>query len=314
MKIHIDNVNVLAQTGPNVFALRLAKGLFEAGHEVVFDNGVSADVSLVFIEPSGAPLAPKIVQRLDGIWSKPGSFNEANFKIKRLYDLSDGVVFQSMFDRQFIEHNWGVHKKISATIHNGINVDKVTSFSHAELASLRNSYDLVFVSSANWHPQKRLRANTELFLHLRDIVKKKCCYIVLGSNPNYIISDVDVFYTGTVAEKTYLEIYSMADWMLHLSWRDHCPNTNIECLSQGTPIICSKDSGSAELINGYGIVVSEQQANDLKPFDYDNPPIIDISVVKSLTKPNIAHLPNVSMTNCAAQYITILEQACTSAT
>ena len=38
MKIHVDNVNLSAGTGPNTFASRLAKKLFELGHEVVFDR------------------------------------------------------------------------------------------------------------------------------------------------------------------------------------------------------------------------------------------------------------------------------------
>jgi hypothetical protein len=53
MKIHLDNVNVSAKTGPNTFAKRLAKAFFESGHEVILNSGKDADVSIVFIEPSG---------------------------------------------------------------------------------------------------------------------------------------------------------------------------------------------------------------------------------------------------------------------
>jgi hypothetical protein len=102
MKVHFDGVNFNSLSGPNTFAGRLARGLFESGHEVTL-SVAEADVSLVFIERSGAPLAKKVVQRLDGVWFKPEEFHTKNSNIKALYGAADAVVFQSEFDRNFVE-------------------------------------------------------------------------------------------------------------------------------------------------------------------------------------------------------------------
>lgn len=306
MRIQFDNCNFQSKTGPNTFGLRLAKELYNQGHEVVFEHN-QVDISLVFIEPTGAQLSKKVVQRLDGIWSKPIDFESKNKQIKRLYDSSDAVVFQSSFDKKFIENVWGKSKH-HAVIHNGVKINPISSFSSPELEKIRQQYDYVFVSSANWHPQKRLKANTELFMHLKTLLDKKCCYLVLGENPDYVISDKDVFYAGSVPERLYMEIYAMANWMIHLAWRDHCPNTNIECLSQNTPIICSEDSGSAEIIGNHGVVLKEQIENDLKLFNYDEPPLIDVTQLTELKNINVKSVPDVSIERCANQYIELFKQ------
>ena len=61
MKIHFDNVNFSSRSGPNSFALRLAKELTRLGHQISLDC-ISCDLSLVFIEPSVSPLSKKIFQ------------------------------------------------------------------------------------------------------------------------------------------------------------------------------------------------------------------------------------------------------------
>lgn len=305
MKIHFDNCNFAALSGPNVFANRLARQLFEMGHEIV-DVGTNADVSLVFIEPSGKKLAKRVVQRLDGLWTKPDEFEVKNRNIKALYEIADVVIFQSEFDKNFAVHNWGLCRS-SNVIMNGIKIAPVKEFTSPELMALRNQYDLVFTCSANWHPQKRLKANVELFLHLKKTLNANCCLIVMGANPDYVIANPHVFYAGSVPENIYMQVYSMSDWMIHLAWRDHSPNVCVECLSQRTPIICSSDGGTQELVGDFGIVIHENIANDNKPFDYDKPPIIDFNVIRSLEKPT--RQPNdVSIETCANKYVKVFER------
>lgn len=118
MIVHFDNVSrTRSRTGPNTFAARLAYGLEELGHRVQY-SAIGADVSLVFIERSGAPVAGKVVQRLDGTWSKPLEFARKNVGIERTYLSADAVVFQSEFDRRFVEHHWGKHRD-ATVVRNG---------------------------------------------------------------------------------------------------------------------------------------------------------------------------------------------------
>lgn len=285
MKIHFDNVNFGSQTGPNTFATRLARKLFESGHEVT-GEGPSADVSLIFIERSGRPLAKKVVQRLDGIWFKPADYATKNSGIRSTYDFADAVVWQSEFDMQMTT-KWFDRPRIGDTlsrvIHNGIEVNPVKELTIPALVNLRSDYKKMYVCSANWHPQKRLRDNIALYKKLRES-ESNSCLIILGHNPDVRVADPHIFYAGSQPAEAYNEIYAAADWMLHLAWADHCPNVVVEALAQGTPVICSTVGGTKEIVGSYGLAlpdVSTSQYN-YELYDYDNPPEVDLSAINVL--------------------------------
>ena len=101
-----------------------------SGHEIELDNGTNSDVSIVFIERSGKPLAKKVIQRLDGIWFSPAEFKSKNTFIKNLYENADGVIWQSDFDRQMVTKWWGLPKN-GVVIRNGINVSITSKKIHA---------------------------------------------------------------------------------------------------------------------------------------------------------------------------------------
>lgn len=281
MKIHFDNVNLQAKTGPNTFASRLAKALFEAGHTVQFDCH-DADLSLVFIELSGSPLAKRVVQRLDGIWFKPNEFHTKNRNIENLYVKADHVICQSEFDYNMVTKWWG-GKSNSSVIHNGIDITPVEKITIPELAKIRQTYEQVFICSSNWHPQKRLRSNLKLFDHLRKTQVPNSCLFVMGNNPDVMTTDPHVFYTGSQPFEVYSQIFAVSNWMLHLAWADHCPNVVIESLSQGTPVICSQVGGTRELVGQFGLILDESSYN-YELADYDNPPDIDVTQISFLPK------------------------------
>jgi len=277
MKIHLDNVNMSSNSGPNSFGKRLAMGLIESGHEVELYDGRNADVSIVFIEPSGRPLAKKVIQRLDGIWFSPEEFETKNSSIKKLYQSADGVIWQSEFDKGMTTKWWG-NPKNGSIIRNGINAPEIKKFQIPALEQIRQQYEMLFVCSANWHPQKRLMKNIELYKHLRSFYSS-AALIVLGSNPTKV-ADPHIFYAGSQPHDVCLEIFSASNWMLHLAWLDHCPNTVVEALSQGTPVICSEHGGTKELVQGYGVILKEESDYNFELTNYDNPPKINVTQIK----------------------------------
>lgn len=310
MRIHFDNVRLESHSGPNTFARRLARQLFSAGHEVVEGSGVDSDVSLVFIEPSGAPLARRVVQRLDGIWFKPTEFAVKNARIRALYEKADHVVLQSDFDRSMVERWWGARP--ADVIRNGIDVTPVKELTIPALAEMRSQYDRIYVCSSNWHPQKRLRDNVRLFQRLRQAAPRSCL-IVMGSNPDVMVADPHVFYTGPVGPDVYLQVYAAADWMLHLAWADHCPNVVVEALSQGTPVVCSEVGGTRELIGqgAYGMVLKERDPYDFGLFDYDDPPVLDVDQVTVLpTRHELDYsgIPSIDIRHVATQYVDLFNR------
>jgi glycosyltransferase involved in cell wall biosynthesis len=305
MKLHLDNVNFSSRTGPHTFGQRLAKKLIETGHDVVLDDGSDADASIVFIEPSGRPLAKKVVQRLDGIWFKPQQFKTLNVKIKALYEKADGVIFQSSFDFYMVSHYWGENPNWKV-VRNGIDAPHV-KVSNIDLLGLRDQFKTIFVCSANWHPQKRLRANIEFFLEqLKQ--EPNSCLIVMGSNPDVHVAHPKIFYTGSIPHELCLEVYRIADWMIHLAWLDHCPNVVVEALSQETPVICSFYGGTSELIGDFGLVVPEQTPYGFDLVDYDRPPEINVSSIVLPERSTLGKHIDISMDSVVRSYIELIER------
>jgi len=305
VKIHLDNVNLNSNSGPNSFGRRLAQAFLENGHDVELHDGRKADASLVFIEPSGAPLAKKVVQRLDGIWFSPHEFETKNVNIKKLYQVADAVVWQSEFDRGMTTRWWNEPKK-GSVIRNGINVEPIKKFSIPTLEQLRQQYEMLFVCSANWHPQKRLLDNISLYRHLRSFYDS-AALIVMGSNPAKV-ADPHIFYTGPQSHEVCLEVFSAANWMIHLAWLDHCPNTVVESLSQGTPVICSEQGGTKELVREYGVVLRETNEYNYELVDYENPPKVDVAQLNGKLpdlRNSFSHV-DVSMSTCFEQYVNLL--------
>lgn len=308
MRVHFDNVDFNAPTGPNTFAARLARKLFENGHEVLGD-AAGADVSLVFIEPTGRPLAPRVVQRLDGIWFKPEDFQTKNVGIRKLYERADAIVWQSLFDRRMTLTHFGFPRaRRCEVIHNGIDLTPVKAITIPKLAEMRAAYDKIYVCSSNWHPQKRLGANIKLFNRLRQ-KHPNSCLIVLGNHPDVRLASPHIFFSGSVSPEVYLQIYAAANWMLHLAWADHCPNVVIEALSQGTPVACSEVGGTKELVGSYGVVLKEAPYN-YELADYDNPPDIDVTQIDDLPdRQQLEHATaDIDINNVAKRYVQLFEE------
>jgi glycosyltransferase involved in cell wall biosynthesis len=310
VKVHFSGVNFSARTGPNVFASRLARAMCDDGIELVDVDDY--DVALVFIEPNTKLNFKKpYVHRLDGIWSKPENFDANNQSIKRIYDGASHVVFQSKFDRTFIERHFGACHNESV-IHNGTTLKNSAGIFYLNdaLSSLRDQNDYVFVCSANWHRQKRLRENIELFKHLRSniLLNKRCVLIVMGNNPDHVVADPTIFYTGSLSEEDCDQVFNISDAMFHLAWGDHCPNTVIEALSWNVPVFCSDVGGTCEIVGENGFVLKDAQFFGEK-FDYDVPPRIDVMQVSEWPIfPSKFNIDTIDIRKIALKYAKILKK------
>jgi glycosyltransferase involved in cell wall biosynthesis len=292
MKIYFDNVNFASRSGPNTFAIRLAKQLHLMGHDPFVSNE-DYDIAIVFIQPTSyLNLKKPFVQRCDGIWSKKENFQQNNSGIKWTYDHANAVVIQSRFDFEFIKKHFGWQKQEIRIIGNGIDFQEIIDANKKNtlsLKTLRSNYNQILVASSNWHPQKRLDVNYELFKHIRqqNIKNDNTCLIVMGSNahlPEDKTIRPHVFMTGDREHEDCLQIYSQSDYMLHMCFGDHMPNTVCEAVACGLPIICSNVGGTKEIIythaGDYGFKIKEKENFKFDLFDYDFPPQIDVTQFK----------------------------------
>jgi len=305
VNIHFSNVNFSSSTGPNTFAARLASELMSFGHELVPASD-QYDSLLAFIEPVTIPRPnAKTIQRLDGIWFKPDEFYIKNQHIKWAYDNFDHIIWQSEFDKKMTEYHWGA--RVGSVIRNGIAIERSIP-SNENLLKLRKKYDYLFVCSANWHRQKRLRENIDLFLNLKKNSKyENSGLIVLGNNPDHIVDNSSIYYAGSVPHSLCLEIYSAADWMIHLAWLDHCPNVVVESLSQQCPVICSSSGGTKEIVKNNGLIIQEDKEYKYELLDYDSPYKLDISKITDLPTIDVS-CDYLNINTIAKEY----ERICTS--
>ena len=312
MKILFSNVNFGSRTGPNTFAMRLALQLGNMGHIIADPNDY--DVELTFIENPTGRLKRPVVQRLDGIWFKPDEYH-LNSRIQSLYKSSEYVIWQSDFDRRMTTKHFG--EKISGVvISNGYPLDNVSSSVyeiHEEIFNLKNEYDVIFCSSANWQPQKRLAANYDLFKLCEKQLRsngKKAAYIIMGSSPDIRISDKNVFFTGDVEHDVCSSVYRVSDYMIHLAWLDHCPNTVVEAIAHECPVICSSSGGTHEIVGPSGGIVIQDADYGFELMNYDRPPSIDISnFVLPTEKPKI-NAACVDIMNVAKKYELVFNKLC----
>ena len=328
MRIYFDGVDFGSRTGPNSFALRLARQLSLMGH-VVADHD-DYDVALVFVEATSRlnPRKP-YVHRLDGFWMKPEEFKSGhNARIIETLAAASAVIWQSEFDRDMSIRWLGRPPGYAKTsTHCRVIPNGVPLRSRDELSAglrnlpIRTEHDEVFVCAANWHPQKRLAANIQLFRQVRRDPRRSCL-IVLGAHPDVMVRstpDDRIFYAGSLPHEECLALYSIADWMIHLAWLDHCPNTVVEALSVGTPVVCSAAGGTVELLrdptggNRHRGEVINERPHDLALADYDHPPDIT-SIIATVDHMPTSFPPfsvdDLSIEACAAKYISVLEGAC----
>ena len=300
MKIFLDNVNVNSTSGPNSFAKKLSKCFIEMGHTVdtlLKDMVHSPDVQLSFIA-SAFKIAP-IIQRLDGIYfNTDQDFNVQNKPIAATYWSSESVIFQSDFNKKLTEKFFGIHKD-SHVIRNGTDLDLIDSIPSMNEKVLDN-FESVWCCASSWRPHKRLSENIEYFL---ENASDTTCFVIAGGNPDRIIKDKRIFYSGNLPWKNLVSLYKRSDRFIHLSWLDHCPNVVVDARAAGCQIVCSSSGGTKEIAGKDSIVIEEKEEWDFTPCQLYKPPKLDFSR-------NIENNYNsdISISHAAHEYIKVFNE------
>ena len=278
MNIHLDNVNLSSTSGPNSFASKLYKYALKQGHS--FDTALEPDVYLAFIETYRAKqgLDKPLFTRLDGIYFNTDSdYNLQNTNIRRTYELADGVIFQSDFNKDLVTKYFGEHQN-NVVIHNGADLEAI-----ANAEPLKNpvidKFENVWCCAASWRPHKRLQDNINYFLeHKGD----NDCLIIAGK-PDKVIKDTNLFYVGDIKPHTLLSLYKRSKFFIHLAWLDHCPNVVVDASASGCHIVCSSSGGTRE-IAGLNSTIVEEAEWDFRPTRLYNPPKMDVTKKFNNTK------------------------------
>lgn len=247
-------------SGKHKFLHRLAKEFKAKGIKVVDNN---ADILLHIGRNISKKKAKKVVMRVDGlILNKAQSYKKKNDKILRYINKSDAIIYQSLFCERSYRKFLGVKKK-NKIIFNGANPNEF----------LPRDKKNFFLANCRWRPHKREKQTCESFIAALE--RGLDSDLIVAGNADKTIEHPRIRYAGWIHPNTLRRMLSEAIATIHLSWLDWCPNSMVESIVAGCPIIYSDSGGSSEVGFGYGIGIDDDNWDFKNPCYLYNPPKMD---------------------------------------
>lgn len=243
-------------TGKGFFAHRLAEPLAGLGVCFVGAND-KHDINLAISPNNGPTKHSKYILRLDGVyWDK--HLDPRNKHIAANYAKADGVVYQSEFCKKGAEVQLGKFgvkcTGAIAVINNGADSEFYTN-----IPAAKKEFKYQVIASARWRRNKRLMEIATTIIKLGDEYG-----LWVAGKPDYKIKHPRIKYLGRLDQKPLASYYKGADIMLHLAPYDPCPNSVIECIAAGTPVVCTNSGGTPELVGDDNGIISKADT----PFDF----------------------------------------------
>lgn len=312
--------------GPRNFISRLKDAITSAHLADIETNPDTSDIRIECIHNMSPESNIPYVLRLDGIYHDSkntiGNTFLLNMPIYEAYKNAKGVIFQSEFDRWMAHIHFGEHQN-SIVINNGANIK---GFNQDQLMKHKKALNKrVILASSKWRRHKRLSECVQAFSLLPkeyDDVKFKIAGHIEQKEQDYLKSLVSdeskLNFLGNLSQNNiYLENMS-ASVFLHLSWFDHCPNSVIEAMSCGTPVVCSNQGGTKELIEKTkcGLVAEIDDDYDGRLVDLYNPPSVNLEPARdalidilngSFYNYTTINLTPINIRRVARQYVEFLE-------
>lgn len=298
------------------FLKRLAVSVRECGHDAVASPKYGYDVSINPVRLLYPKKKPRIL-RVDGAAMdvKMDYGHKNRFIAKSLRDC-DGVIYQSEYSKKLCDSLVSKTKKPYAIIHNGAPVVDRRSAMKNGVPRLKYRYN--FVTASRWRPHKRLKEIVAAF-RMADI--EDSCLWILGENYKGCVDSVvrtikedNIIYVGKVSPDTVRAYYAIADAVVHLCWLDACPNSVVEALSLGVPVITNNVGGTPELVKKCGGIICDID----KPYTYNavdlyNPQRIDVGVVadgmiRAIAWRERINVEPIDINNIADKYISFMKR------
>ena len=304
---HVDKLK-----GKSLFCKRLSQEFIKLGVEVV-DGTQAADISLNVIRIKHHRSKKKLL-RIDGVWHDTAkNFRQKNKALSQSIKEADGVVYQSEFARNMADRYLGVAKCPTRVIFNGTDPE----IYNIESAKFNKK---VFIAFSKWRPHKRLRDIIKSFL-LADI--KNSQLLIIGNVDNCgipkhefdtLIKHKDIEYIGSLPQSKLIPILKGSTASIHLCWFDACPNSVVEAICAGVPVITNNVGGTWEIVApSGGFVCNVDKPYDLNPVDLYNPPKIDRNLIaqamiKCAENRPVINNTHVNIKNTAKEYLEFMRE------
>lgn len=274
MKILIPADNH-AHTGKGFFTNRLYKAMKEMGVDVTNDKNAKVDICLHIGRVHFKAKAKKNILRCGpACIDKNDNYKKRNKAKWDSVKKVDGIVYQSEYSKKIYHKLVGKRKIPETVIFNGADPKEF------DVEQWPSDYKYNFLASTRkWIPQKRLKDTIRMFE--RAEIEDSCLWIcgnTLGWK--YKGCPDNVKFLGPTKQKDLARLYKLCDGLLHFVWVDACPNTVVESLVAGCPVLCTNAGGTCELIWANKGTWSECLRWDdmvYSPVDLSHPPKMDLT-------------------------------------
>lgn len=269
--------------GPGTFARKLGKELNRQGFEITHRQLRSARAALLFSVSWGdwfhrlcQRWGVRTVLRVDGFMvpsyfdnrPQPSGFQNRrlklgdmgmNYRMQRDLSMSDFVIYQSAFSKRMADHFLFNRRERYLIAFNGVNLERFCPgprrFGRVRLlsaGSLRDEYMLGSVLPVF----EGLWRTHDLELSIVGSMEPICQQQIndyCQANPK---AAEHIHIVGPVANDDLPAYIQQSDILIHPRLGDWCPNTVIEALACGVPVVCGSWGGTAELVGNGGVVVA----------------------------------------------------------
>jgi glycosyltransferase involved in cell wall biosynthesis len=256
MKIYLDNAL------GHITIARMLPYWMKMGHSITSSPSDIFDVQLSYVKISGRRKPTTL--RLDGIYyDSDTNYQSRNSEINTSHSIADAVIYQSEYSRILIEKYIKPRKPTALyeVIYNGINDDWCSP------PEPHDGINITLISKFRRH--KRLKEMVELFVEFHKEYDKSYLHIFGEPHANRPVKHSNITYYGMVDRIKMLKILSRTDFSIHLSKRDSCPNSVVECIGAGIPVITTNNCGGAteicRMTPGCIVVDGDGDYNDLSP-------------------------------------------------
>lgn len=310
MKIFLD------ATAKRVALRRLLPYFKKLGHEVL-RNPKGCDVQLSVIRISRKTKLPTVL-RLDGVYyDSKMNYKRKNKEIGRSHASANGIIYQSETSKQMCEKYLLPRRaKVFRVVHNGClkgwTGDPITH------------KGINIVTAAKWRRPKRFVEIVDVFTDFLKYYPKAQLH-VLGSfrakRGGRKIKHKNIHYYGMVKHNKMQEIYRKCDIFIHLCKKDSCPNTVVEAIAAGLPVVTTNACGGAtemcRLTDGCIICKGDRLTLNPEPIYTDAPheiskklkdDIVEAMVQIAKDKRHVVLPEQLTLKYVARQYLEVMEQ------